>query len=116
MESQNPKLPVDLLHQIQEISVVQEKLPTKIDILTDSTLLTGSKMIDGVTNILNCRNITKNLADTIAIDMVAPLMREPMTQQQMYVMSQIMKFPDQIDEIIAAAMSAGVKSPVFKVQ
>lgn len=127
MASQNSKLPVELLAQIQNIPVtkelkrrladpvVQQELSTKVDLLASAALLTGAITLDEIKSDTPARrNITNSLADTIAVDMIAPLMTEPMTQQQMFVMSQIMKYPGQMKEIIAAAMAAGIKSPVFK--
>jgi hypothetical protein len=97
MASQNPKLPVDLLAQIHSISVTKE-LGTIEEMKRDSPAR---------------RQLNRNLSDTIAMDMISPFMTTPMTQQQMFVMSQIMKYPGQTKEIIAAAMTAGVKAPTF---
>jgi hypothetical protein len=84
-------LPIELLSQIQNIHVDEIK----------------SNSQDGM-------QPPQNLSDTIAVEMVAPLMSEPMTQQQRFVVSQIMKYPDQMQEIIEAAMAAGIKPPVLK--
>jgi hypothetical protein len=99
MSRQNPKLPIDLMVQIHNIPIFN-KNSTKINEINNS--------------MINPRSLTHNLSDTIAVDMIAPLMTSSMTQQQRYVMSQIMKYPNQIDEIIKAAMAAGVKPPIFK--
>ena len=59
-------------------------------------------------------NNTQNISDVIAVDMISHIMNGPMTQQQKFVVSQIMKYPDQMNEIIEAAMKAGVDAPVLK--
>jgi hypothetical protein len=121
------RLPIELLAQIQNIPVskeikcllanpvIQQEISDKCQNLANSSLLNGSITLEDMkSDTRPRRNLTQNLADTITMDIVAPLMVEPLTQQQMFVMSQILKFPDQMHEIIKAAMAAGIKSPIIK--